>query len=232
MKMKHTKLWALALITAGLSGSAWALPFLQLDIVGTHYYDTVSQTIIADHNPFSVRALIDASWAEMDRTYYLSAAITPKASQGSPFGSFQLLGETYSIGNMEYGTPPVDQALKDIATHDIFPTYFTELAFQIVLGQTVPAYNTENDQPAPGTLYYVDFLTDVAGLLAGNSVHFDLYTYDAKDKKVDAFAPFSHDAQSGTHGIIIQNSVPDGGTTLILLGLSLGGLGYLRRKLA
>jgi hypothetical protein len=232
MKTKLTKQCAAVLIAAALSGTAWSLPFLQLDIVEPHHYDSVTETIIADHNPFSVRALIDAYGGDLDRTYYLSAAITPKADLGSSFGSFLLEGAQYDAGNMEFGTPPVDEALRDIAPHDIFPTYFTELAFQLVLDQMVPAYNTQDGEQVSGaTLYYVDFLTNVGALLAANSVHFDLYTYDEKGEKVDAFAPFSHDAQSGTHGIIV-NKVPDGGTTLILLGLGLGGLGYLRRKLA
>jgi hypothetical protein len=41
---------------------------------------------------------------------------------------------------------------------------------------------------------------------------------------VDDFAPFSHDAQSGS-------SVPDGGSTLALLGLALLGASTLSRKL-
>jgi hypothetical protein len=233
MKLPCNRNLAVVLMTVGLCSSACALPCLQLDVAGSHHYDSATQTIIADSNPFSVRALINATIKDLNRTYYLSAAITPKAALGDDFGSFKLNGVTYRSGNMNYGTPPVDETMKDIPGHSIFPTYFTELAFRIVPGQTLPAYNTQDDKPAKGSLYYVDFLTSVAGLLPANSVHFDLYTYDAVGKKVDAFAPFSHDAQSGTHGFVLLNSpLPDGGATLLLLGLSLCGLGYLRRKIA
>jgi hypothetical protein len=60
------------------------------------------------------------------------------------------------------------------------------------------------------------------------SVHFDLYSYDDAGNKIDYFAPFSHDAQSGGHGLIVHN-VPDGGTTLLLLGAAMTCLGIGRR---
>jgi len=78
------------------------------------------------------------------------------------------------------------------------------------------------------TLKYVPFLVDVSGMAEGYGLHFDLYNEKAYttargnnpagDIDADDFAPFSHDASSGTKregpGTL---SVPDGGTTAALL---------------
>ena len=59
-------------------------------------------------------------------------------------------------------------------------------------------------------------------------VHFDLYnhTESATSGQVKYwFAPFSHDGEAGGNG------VPDGGSTLALLGLALVGFGVAMRKL-
>jgi hypothetical protein len=128
----------------------------------------------------------------------------------------------------------VDDALRNIAPHDVFPTYYTELSFTFnsLTHSLIPAYNTaDGSLEAGNTFYAFDFLTNVSGLATASSVHFDLYTYDNVGNKIDAFAPFSHDAQSGTHGMdVSRGDVPDGGSTVFLLGASLTGLGLLRYK--
>lgn len=54
-------------------------------------------------------------------------------------------------------------------------------------------------------------------------VHFDLYDNYVSGSKVKyVFAPFSHDAEG--------NRVPDGGMTLLLLGLGIAGLGVYRQS--
>ena len=90
----------------------------------------------------------------------------------------------------------------------------------------VSAYNVEDGVSVPGAfLQYVTFKIDVTRLSAGYAVHFDLYGKELGNngKSKDSFAPFSHDAQSG-------NRVPDGGTTVGLLGLGLIGLVAFVRK--
>ena len=227
--MPIQKTFAVVLI-AGLANSVLALPSLQLDTTpGT--FDPVTQTTIATSNPFVVRALIDASTIDLTRTFYLSAAILPSSTSPS-FGSFTINGNTFSSSsNMQYGSPPVDAAFKDLPSHGIFDAWYAEVSFSAVGSPTMAAYNVQDNSSSPGLLHYVDFTVNVAGLFSANSVHFDLYTYDSIGTKIDEFAPFSHDAQSG-HGLTVNSgpSVPDGGGTLLLLGAALTGLWAFRGK--
>lgn len=255
--MKMNKKWAVALMMAALGGIASAVPSLQLDVVDSNgvpvgHYDTGSETTMAIENPFRLRALLDGVEATtgpngeklgsggLDRFYYISAAITPLPD--TPFGSFVFDTVNNSLANMRYGNPPVEDLISkdagDLGTHGIFPTYFAEFAFKIVQTDTVAAYNTQDGTVGSGNLYYVDFDVDISGLASGYRVHFDLYSVEAKeittgvrvngektyltstDTDILRFAPFSHDAES----------VPDGGTTLVLLGSALTGIGLLRRK--
>jgi len=207
---------------------ALAVPSLQLDI-GGGVYDPITETTIAQSSSFTLTALVDPSL--VGRTFYLSAAIIPNpgATPSPDFGSFSIGGVTFnSSSGMQFGTPPVDTAISDLPTHSVFPTWFAELSFSAVAGQTIAAYNVQDGKSAPGLLNYVNFNVDTSGLTSPYVVHFDLYSYDGigdpKVLKIDYFAPFSHDAQSGSN-------VPDGGTTAILLGAAMTGLGCLRRKL-
>jgi len=224
-----------------------AIPTLQLDTEpGT--YDPVTQTTIATSNPFTLRALIDASSIDINRNFYISAAILPNpgATPSPDFGSFTINGTSFNSGSgMQYGIPPVDAAIGNLPTHSVFPTWYAELQFSAVGSPTLAAYNVQDGSSGPGLLHYVDFTINISGLYSWDgltspyAVHFDLYTYDLvgdpKKLKVDAFAPFSHDAESG-HGITVGGGnptpVPEGGSMVAFLGCALMGLGGLRRKLA
>jgi hypothetical protein len=217
----------------------WAVPYLQLDIAGG-VYDPVTQTTLATDDLFSLLALIDSSSTSYTAggTYYLSAAITPKTpvSQSTSFGSFTINGVTYSLNSgMQWGNPPVDATMKneDLASHGIYNTHYAEVSFTLDPSKTATSYNVQ-DNPgglvtdANGALIFEDFDVDVAGLLDGYEVHFDLYTViSGETVMVDQFAPFSHDAQSGG-----SRQVPDGGATAGLLAFGLIGIQALRRKLA
>lgn len=225
-------------LVAVLASSASALPVLQLDVYPGIYVGGSDQTTIALANPFTLRALIDGSRISLARNYYISAAIIP-GTASPDFGSFTINDTTYSAfdGNMQYGVPPVDDALRNLQTHAVFPTWYAEVMFGVSASSTMAAYNVQDGTSAPGVLNYVDFTVNIEGL-AGQpnspyAVHFDLYTYDDIGTKIDCFAPFSHDAES-SHGLTIvsePNPVPDGGTTLLLLGSALTGVAVLRRKL-
>ncbi len=236
-----------AALFVGLGVSVPAVPSLQLDVLGLHHYDTGTETVIADDNPFTVRALLDGSTG-LDRTYYLSAAITPDPGQ-SPnrdFGTFKIGATDFSSSaGMQYGYAPIEATAvrtgqfdaQDLQRHGIFPTWFGQVGFNIITAQTVPAYNTQDGGTARGSLYYVDFLVTLDSSFNDGTyaVHFDLYDTVVRgngDVDVQDNAPFSHDAQSG-HGIIVRHSpLPEGGLTVVLLGLVLGGLALVRRKAA
>jgi hypothetical protein len=217
-------------LTAICSSNAWAVPSLQLDTV-PGIYDPITQTTVATANPFVLRALIDASSIDITRNFYISAAITPNpgVTPSPNFGSFSINGNTYSSSSgMQYGIPPVDASIGNLPRHSIYPTWYAELGFSAVGSSMIAAYNAQDGSSGSGMLNYVDFAVDISGLLSSTyAVHFDLYTYDliGNPLRIDAFAPFSHDAQSG------GRSVPDGGVTAMLLGVAVMGLGALQKRL-
>lgn len=223
---------------AGLANSAWAVAFLQLDISDGAY---VNETTHNTTDPFTLWALVDSGSTKYSAgtTYYLSIAVVPKQTADSTmpnFGSFDFNGTVYDANSAwSFGTPPLadplrqgvpDPDFRNLGPHDIFETKYLEVSFNNPLGRATE-YNSA-DSPgglvdsANGTLFYNSFEVDTTLLGDGYELHFDLYTIDSRNK-LAAFAPFSHDAQT-------NGKVPDGGTTLVLLGTALTGLGLLRRK--
>jgi hypothetical protein len=234
--------------------SAHSLPTLQLDIGGGMYIGGNDQTVYANGNTFSLYALYNGT-PPTDRTFYISAAIVPRQNESliqPNFGSFRINGTSYSTG-LNYGLPPVDvvdglAGAQNLARHDIYPTYYAEIAFHFTALQVAP-YDTAGNPaslsgPAAGAgMYYARFEVDVSDLLTMFSVHFDLYDETIKlihdgnlslsAATLDDFAPFSHDAQSrrGGGGSGIPQVVADGGSTIALLVCALATLGALSRKL-
>lgn len=218
------------LLLLALANFARALPTLQLDIPGG-VYNPVDETIYATSPTFTLRALLDGT-LDPNRTYYVSAALSPATSQTPlpTMGSFSFGGNVYTLASLTYGTPPIsvpDPGSGNLASHGQYPTYFSEVSFKFIDTQTTPAYNSATQTPSAGILHYYDFAVDVTGLNPDYKLHFDLYN-DALKKgewTVDDFAPFSHDANSnGTH-------VPEGGSTMALLGIALLGTAAVRRFL-
>lgn len=229
-----TKQILITVLTVMFSIGAQAVPSLQLDI-GGGVYNAADETVYNTTDPFSLYALAKTD-SLTGTTYYLSVAIVPQQSIGSTlpgFGSFSIDGVTYNAGSAwAYGVPPVDASINDIGKHSIFPTLYLELSFSQLDGFA----NEYNSQDSPGgfsiydgsgpKLAYEEFVVNTTNLGAGYALHFDLYTY-SDGHKVDAFAPFSHDAQTQT-----TRQVPDGGVTAVLLGIALAGVGVARRYLA
>lgn len=233
MKLLHSLVGAIAI----LGQSSFAIPFLQLDIGGGVYIGGDEESVFSVGNPFTLYALVDTDSGDYSAglTYYLSAAIVPQTTDGvNDFGSFTVDGNTYDFNNMTYGIPPVglDSNPGLLGPHDIFDTHYAEISFSTLPGLATP-YNSENNPGGPtddanGTLAYQSFTVDISGLVEGSSVHFDLYTkYTSGNKEggVHKKAPYSHDAQSN------GTSVPDDGSPLALLGMSVIGLAAARRKI-
>jgi hypothetical protein len=143
---------------------------------------------------------------------------------------------------MFYGNPPIDAVEgydpRDVPPHGIFETYFSEFQFRFSSSNRATAYNTQDSAgsgPTPnpsGSMYFTAFVVDVAGLADDYALHFDLYNTSFKsqisctgtgktktctqvgDIDVNSFAPFSHDAESGSRRVPEPSS-------LILIGVAM-----------
>jgi hypothetical protein len=183
-KMKKLVGFIGAIIMVGMCAtSAFAVPSLQLDILGGTY-DAGTETIVSSSNSFTLYALIvPDSQAPLDDTYYISVAINPQVITGTDLGSFFINGEAFEVtDDLVFENPPLeayqDHDAQDLSSHGIFDTYFTQIAFTFDSGNTSAEYNTADnagDGPSVGTgMYYVSFDVDTSGLDTGYAVHFDL----------------------------------------------------------
>lgn len=243
-----------SILCAGLvtASSAWAVPALQLDIVGG-IYDPIQQTTVAQSTVYTLQALLwDQSSLSASGNYFVSASLVPKngSSLASPgFSSIGFLGGAptgvspndgvYNLSDFGYGTPPVDSLYPNIPGHGFFPGWYMEFAFTFASDPKINAYDVQTNTSASGQLYVHSFTVDTTALLdqvkLSNGVlfdnydlHFDLYDEVVKYKRSGTtydthFAPFSHDAQS-------WYSTPDGGTTALLVGLGLIGMSVVARR--
>lgn len=220
------------------SQSVFALPTLQLDALGG-YYDSSSEDSVSSASSFSLRALLCDQSSNGDcrnvtpdtyTGYFISIAIERDdgASVGGDtnFGSFSFGGTTFNSGNTFYGIPPQGPE-DDLARHGIYPTAFGQFGFSFNPSQTMGGYDVVDCAPelnagcnTTGSVFYRDFAVDLAGLLDGFDLHFDLYHVNASGD-IDRFAPFSHDASTTTQ-------VPEPGS-LMLLTAGLLGLVATRR---
>jgi len=200
-----------AALALGASGTASALPFLQLDFNGGLYVGGSDETTYcvaddcelfalltpADQKPnqsaADYGAYIEAIFSD---TYYISIALVPKTETSADLGSFDVNSKTVSVtSDMIYGTPPVESFLattdpNDLSSHGIFETFFYELAFNFDAANTLTPYNAQDDATVdPGDQtsgiggYYASFGLDTTKLDPSVSLHFDLYNSAVFDLK-------------------------------------------------
>ena len=259
---KYLALLAVLVLLPALAKKSEAVPLLQLDMAGG-VYDPITETIVAPNGTFTVFAILtpqtNATAAEiaalLNTNFYVSVGLTPQtAPPGGSLGSFSFgpQGGTQTTvsatSGMTYGVPPLEVMSTmqgfdpgDLSKHGIYPTYFSEFAFNFSAAQQSGVYNTANTPGGPqaGTgAYYFAFTGDSSLLQAGYNLHFDLYTESLRDcatgrnpaactdVDVDSFAPFSHDAETTTR-------IPEPSTvTGLLMGLAVAGRRLTKRTVA
>ena len=232
------------------AGSAYALPSLQLGPgSGDWSYDWSDKTWKTSGSSITLNAYAncentasspcsqngDYAWdaaGSADQYAYLVVAAVPDVGNVDAF-DVSVFNDSMSVNMVAsgYGAPPL-QDPNSLASHGIFDSYFEIYEFQFN-GGLGTIYDTQPGGTGMGDGYTEVFDITVNSLLEGVSgVHFDLFTVQGSQfdptsttsdrKLVNAFAPFSHDAEV---------SVPEPGT-LILLGLGLFGLSRVRKHAA
>jgi hypothetical protein len=202
MRARILGLVATATTLLGISGAAYAVPVLQLGIVGGTYDDAAGvESVIAPGPIFKLVAILTPGEgakpadiaAYLADNYYVSAALVPKTGPAdSNQGSFVFNGVTVaSTADMTYGTPPLTAVLDglngDLGDHGIFDTFFSEFGFQFNSLNTLSGCSggDVNVQDNPGltncmlgnsgigTQYWASFDVNVTDLL--KVLHFYLY---------------------------------------------------------
>jgi|GEM_PF-1327117 len=177
---------------------------------------------------------------------YLVAAVVPDLGDRGDIFEMTITGATLVASG--YGAPPVEDPTS-LAPHGIYDTYFEVYEFQFD-GSIGTITDQQPGQSGTGPGYKETFdisWTDSTADGSITGIHFDLFTVASKyknpagpgyiggpdNKFVQAFAPFSHDAQSIPGGGTPPSGIPEPGlVALFSMGLLGIGLSHRRRRKA
>jgi protein with PEP-CTERM/exosortase system signal len=177
----------------------------------------------------------------------LSAACCAVMLAFTPSAKALTIGDSHTLGNVFFGIPSGDQDRLDYVNHLAF-MYNNGITDDVALGQT---FHIVNGSPAFGATLPDAVLTGhVSGtndtginLGAGGTYLYLFAKYDGPNQGsvvwyvgdlsglIDIPADWNGYGLSGWTLFGSAGSVPDGGTTAMLLGAALGALGTARRLL-
>lgn len=241
-------LTAAAVLAAGLGASASAIPTLQLGdgSTGDWSYDNATQTWVMTGSSGSVNAYANSDTAGANGSYawdaagagsqtaYLIISAMPQ-SVGDVFDvTVENDGGALAMYTSGFGTPPAEDP-NSIAPHGIFDTYFELYEFNfdgaelLISDQQPGGGGTGNGFMEAFNVTVNAYFGDATG------IHFDLFTVSGDGildlgiidrRTVNAFAPFSHDAEFDG---CCEREVPEPGP-LGLLGLGMVAVYIARRR--
>jgi hypothetical protein len=236
--MRLRTLISLALAFGLRASAANAIPSLQLGPgTGDWTYNAATQTWETADNPLNLLATANATTGNGDyawddntnttRYAYLVVSAVPKTTETEPPSLFDITvendGGVLSLNTSGNGAPPLSDP-NDLSPHGIFDTYFEIYEFQFD-GSVVTISDTQPGETGTGDGYQEFFDITINSLAESvEQVHFDLFTIEGggqltSTSMVEAFAPFSHDAQA----------IPEPGAIGVFsLGLLVAG-GMIRR---